>query len=137
MFELTYHLERVGMYETFPEAFTELYKRLSKDLKTGTTFQAIEITIWIKPDSWPQPIMFYEARDIACWMGLLVDGQLNQKFKDPMKKSTTLKEEQLEGGNKIVKCPKCHSENIKAVEMFDYVKECNDCGEQFSSGIHN
>ena len=27
----------------------------------------------------------YEARDIACWMGLLVDGQLNPNFKDPMK----------------------------------------------------
>jgi len=48
-----------------------------------------------------------------------------------------IRENQLEGGSKIVKCPKCKSTNIKPVERFDYVKQCQDCGEQFSTGIHN
>ena len=47
------------------------------------------------------------------------------------------KEEQPEGGTKVVECPKCKSTDIKAVEPFDYVKQCNECGEQFSTGIHN
>ena len=36
-----------------------------------------------------------------------------------------------------VKCPKCDSENVEPVHPFDYVKQCQDCGEQFSTGIHN
>jgi len=36
-----------------------------------------------------------------------------------------------------VKCPKCGSENVKAIHPFDYVKQCDDCGEQFSTGVHN
>ena len=48
-----------------------------------------------------------------------------------------MKEAQLEGGYKTVKCPECNGENIEPVEPFDYVKECKDCGHQFSTGIHN
>jgi hypothetical protein len=84
-FELTYSLESIGIYESFPEAFKELYKLLNKDLEKGTTFQMIETTIWIHPEGWPQPLPFYESRDIAAWMGLLVDGKINPNFKDPLK----------------------------------------------------
>ena len=48
-----------------------------------------------------------------------------------------IKENQLEGGEKIVECPKCKSTDIKPAEMFDYIKQCQNCGEQFSTGIHN
>jgi ribosomal protein S27E len=48
-----------------------------------------------------------------------------------------MKEGQLEGSYKTVKCPKCDSENVEPVHPFDYVKQCQDCGEQFSTGIHN
>jgi len=48
-----------------------------------------------------------------------------------------MKEGQLEGEYKTVKCPECDSENVEPVLPFDYVKQCNDCGHQFSTGIHN
>ena len=48
-----------------------------------------------------------------------------------------MEEGQLEGGYKTVKCPKCDSENIEPMEMFDYYKQCKDCGEVFMTGIHN
>lgn len=48
-----------------------------------------------------------------------------------------IKEGQLDGSVKIVKCPKCGSDNVEPVLPFDYVKQCQDCGHQFSTGIHN
>ncbi len=36
-----------------------------------------------------------------------------------------------------VKCPKCDSENVRPVLPFDYVKQCRDCGHEFSTGVHN
>ena len=48
-----------------------------------------------------------------------------------------MEEEKLEGGSAPVICPKCQSENVEPEAMFDYVKTCQDCGYQFSTGIHN
>jgi transposase-like protein len=48
-----------------------------------------------------------------------------------------IEEGQLEGGSKVVKCPNCGSENVEPVEMFDYYKQCKDCGKEFTTGIHN
>ena len=48
-----------------------------------------------------------------------------------------MKEYQLGGGYKIVKCPNCDSKNVEAVENFDYIKQCKDCGKEFTTGIHN
>jgi len=48
-----------------------------------------------------------------------------------------MEEGQLSGGTKVVKCPECDSENVEPFPMFDYVKQCQDCGHQFSTGIHN
>ena len=36
-----------------------------------------------------------------------------------------------------IKCPKCNSEKIDPVHPFDYVKQCQNCGEQFATGVHN
>ena len=38
---------------------------------------------------------------------------------------------------KIVKCPKCGSVYVRPVHPFDYIKQCHDCGKQFSTGVHN
>jgi len=38
---------------------------------------------------------------------------------------------------KTVECPECKSIEIVPVQPFDYVKQCNDCGYQFSTGVHN
>ena len=48
-----------------------------------------------------------------------------------------LKEGQLDGSTKVVKCPKCGSENVEPVLPFDYWKQCKDCDQVFSTGIHN
>jgi len=42
----------------------------------------------------------------------------------------------IENG-KPVKCPKCGSTDVIAVESFDYIKQCKDCGREFMSGEHN
>ena len=42
----------------------------------------------------------------------------------------------MENG-KPVKCPKCGSTNVEAVQNFDYIKQCNDCGREFMSNEHN
>ena len=36
-----------------------------------------------------------------------------------------------------VKCSKCGSTNVIAVLPFDYIKQCQDCGRQFTSEEHN
>jgi uncharacterized protein (DUF983 family) len=38
---------------------------------------------------------------------------------------------------KVVFCEKCHSTRIFPVDNFDYVKQCDECGHQFSTGVHN
>ena len=55
----------------------------------------------------------------------------------------------MEENRQIVRCPKCNSENVEAVEPFDYVKQCqnDNCSYylnhpkrwryQFSTGVHN
>lgn len=84
MFELVYNMQRVGKYKNFVSAFTELYKRLSSDLEKGTSWQLVETAIWIQEDG-KTPMMFYEARDKACIIGLLIDGKLNEKMVEEYK----------------------------------------------------
>jgi hypothetical protein len=137
MYELTYALQTIGNYKTFEEAFIALYNRLTKDMEgPGMSWQLLETAVWIMEPGEDLPTMFYEARDRACRMGLLKDGSLNPDYKIK-KKNNQIIEGQLGGGSKVVTCPECGSDDIFAVEFFDYVKQCNSCGEQFSSGIHN
>lgn len=145
MYKLTYALKKVGDYDTFEEAFIKLFELLTADLKPegpGMSYQLLETAIWIEePDvmAWSgKPTMFYEARDKACKMGLLKDGDLNPDYKIKKKrKKKQIIEGQLCGGSNVVTCPECGSDDVFAVEFFDYVKQCNACGEQFSTGIHN
>lgn len=43
----------------------------------------------------------------------------------------------IKSNNEIIKCPKCGSTNIVAIQPFDYRKGCNDCKHVFSSNPHN
>ena len=135
MYKLTYGLVKVGEYKTFDECFIELYNRLQKDLDgpQGMSYQFLETMIWIETPFSSLPVMFYDARDMACTKGLLVDGKLNPDYK----KNHRIVEGQLQGGEKVVSCPECGSEHIMAVQPFDYVKQCLDCEHQFASGSHN
>jgi len=81
MFELTYGLEKFEPHKTFAEAFIELYKKLTVDLEKGTSWQMIETTIWIHEEGKELPYFFYDARDMACDMELLIDGKINLEYK--------------------------------------------------------
>ena len=80
MFKVMYNFKTVGKYKTFSESFTKLYNQLVEDLKKGASYQFLETAIWIESPFSKDPIMFYEARDIACNIGLLKDGELNPDF---------------------------------------------------------
>jgi hypothetical protein len=65
-------------------------------------------------------------------------------MKNGKKLSTTnIVGELMEENGKVVKCPKCGSENVVPVNPFDYVKRCNDCytengkHTEFLTGVHN
>lgn len=86
MFELVYNISKVGKFDTFVEAFIKLYELLSKDLEeTGTAWQLVETSIWIQEGS-KDPMMFYDARDYACEIGLLINGKLNEKMVEESKR---------------------------------------------------
>lgn len=134
MYKLTYVLEKAGEYKTFEEAFTELYRRLNIDLENDNmSYQVLETMIWIEVPNSMSPMLFYDARDHACRIGLLKDGKINPDYnkKNPIIEGT------INGGTEIVTCPECGSDNVEAVLPFDYVKQCNDCDYQFVSGRHN
>lgn len=72
MFKAVYQLKELGTFKTLAEAFKVIYDAI-KDEKV-LLWQMLETTIWIEHDS-PEPFSFYEARDIMCAEGYLVDGK--------------------------------------------------------------
>jgi len=48
-----------------------------------------------------------------------------------------MEEYNWKGVKVIVECPECKGQNVEPVHPFDYVKQCQDCGHQFSTGVHN
>jgi hypothetical protein len=84
-FTLNYANDRID-FDTFVDAFKELYRRLKEDLAKGNmTYQVMETFIWIEfrfADR-EYPMMFYPARDFACNIGLLNDGELVEDCKEP------------------------------------------------------
>lgn len=47
------------------------------------------------------------------------------------------KELEIIENGETVKCPECKSKDVRPVHPFDYVKVCNKCKKEFSTGIHN
>ena len=49
----------------------------------------------------------------------------------------------MKENGKVVKCPKCGSENVVPLHPFDYVKRCNNCytkdgkHTEFLTDVHN
>ncbi len=70
-----YNLEEIGCFDTFKEAFTAIYNAIKKE--PTLSVQLLETTIWIIADGInANPIFFYDAKDLACEMGILIDGKL-------------------------------------------------------------
>jgi|WetSurMetagenome_2_1015567.scaffolds.fasta_scaffold1166173_1 hypothetical protein len=74
MFTLVYALENFGPYDTFVEAFKEMYNKVKKDISEGEmSWQVLETMVWIEEKGRRNPIMFYEARDLAHENGFIDD----------------------------------------------------------------
>ncbi len=70
MFKLTVGLKDVGEYETFPEAFRELYKRLNKIIEESTSYQIFN-TIWIEYNNDEGMLNFEGIKSLAHEIGLI------------------------------------------------------------------
>jgi len=133
MYTLTWGLVKTGRYKTFEAAFIDLYDRLKAaldDEDVGMSYQMLETAIWIEADVLQLPIMFYDARDIACTSGLLVDGEIPQSKRDEFQETNQIIEQE-EKDHSIDGCPNCRSDLIEKIEPFDHVNECKSCGFQF------
>jgi hypothetical protein len=63
--------------EDFKGAFRAMFYYVKNALERGMSWQELETAIWIEtPTNGAAPICFYDARDIACEAGWLVDGEL-------------------------------------------------------------
>lgn len=61
---------------TFKEAFADMFKWVDNLLKSGgMSYQVLETAIWIER-SGMDPLFFYDARDLAYEVGVMVDGKL-------------------------------------------------------------
>ena len=73
MYKLVYELKSLGTFETFSEAFKVIYNAIKKE--KVLSWQMLETTIWIEQIGTPFIYPFYEARDMMCRMGFLVNGK--------------------------------------------------------------
>lgn len=70
-----YNLEEIGCFSTFKEAFMAIYHAIKKE--PVLSVQLLETAAWIMADGQnAHPIYFYDAKDLACEMGILVNGKL-------------------------------------------------------------
>ncbi len=74
MYKATYQLKEIGEFETLTEAFKAIYDAIKTE--KVLLWQMLETTIWIECPG--RTLSFYEARDLMCAQGHLVDG----KWKD-------------------------------------------------------
>jgi len=79
MYEAVFALESLGSFSLFEEAFKALYHKIKSE--PNLSLQVLETATWIREESSKVPIMFYDARDMACNLGLLKDGKLVEEVK--------------------------------------------------------
>jgi hypothetical protein len=88
--EITYEaivgMESIGKYKSFNEAFIKFFEGINLTLEKGTSYQLLETTNFLVCTNSLIVIgvmPFYEARDFAYGIGLLVDGKIQQKVNEP------------------------------------------------------
>jgi|GEM_PF-2816791 hypothetical protein len=85
VFSVMFDLKDVGAHANFPDAFKDFWTRVMKSLDEGTSWQALESFHFIMKieDSTQTPMGYYDARDIAYDIGLLVpNGEERPKLAD-------------------------------------------------------
>ena len=73
MYEAIRNLKSLGEFETFPEAFKAIYDSIKKN--PPITWMELASVTWIKNEISLLPISFYDARDLMCRQGYLVEGK--------------------------------------------------------------
>jgi len=71
MYKAMYQFKELGTFETLAEAFKTIYDAIKKE--KVLLWQMLETAIWIEAPC--DVISFYDARDIMCKEGYLVDGK--------------------------------------------------------------
>ena len=72
MFKAVFAMKEIGVFDIFHEAFKAIYDAI-KNSTEPLTWQVLETAVWIENNG--SPITFYDARDIMCDQGYLVDGE--------------------------------------------------------------
>ena len=88
MFKAVYSLKEIGSFETFKEAFKALYDIVQAELgKVTLSWQILEAATWIENTSQMinLPVLFFDARDIACDKGWLVNGKWQEENENDRK----------------------------------------------------
>jgi hypothetical protein len=86
MYEVIVSMKSVGTYLSFKQAFTVFYESIKKVLEKGTSYQWLETTNFLVNKNDPEIIQlmnFYEGRDSAYRLGLLVDGKIQADIAEP------------------------------------------------------
>lgn len=86
MFEIIVGLQRVGSYKSFNEALIKFFEEIGLVIQKGTSYQWLETSnfVAITHSSEPTDVMnFYDARDFACEIGLLVKGKIQRGVPEP------------------------------------------------------
>ena len=74
-----------GPFHTYVKAFANFFPRVTAMLSRGTSYQMLETACWIEGNFGARryPLAFYDARDLAYDLGILVgDGELQDPAPD-------------------------------------------------------
>ena len=85
MFKVSVGLKEVGKFERFTEAFQTFFKEVRKQVSGGASLQVLETTnfiVCVSAGVWMQ-MGFYQARDFAYKIGLLVGRGELREIKEP------------------------------------------------------
>jgi hypothetical protein len=85
-FEAIVGMKLVGKYKSFNKALIKFLEEISIVLKAGTSVQWLETANFLVSTGSSDPIgvmTFYEARDFAYDIGLMVDGEIQQGVAEP------------------------------------------------------
>lgn len=86
MYEAIVNLKPVGSFKSFNEAFIKFFEEIVKVIEGGTSYQWLETANFLVSTQPGEPtgvMTFYDARDCAHDIGLMVDGKIQQGVAEP------------------------------------------------------
>lgn len=86
MYEVIISFEHVGKYESFKEAAIKFFEGIKAVLDKGASWQWLETMNFLvrtSPGESEGVMLFYDARDFACNIGLLKNGEIQPDVAEP------------------------------------------------------